>query len=76
MKGILIQLVKMIITFILCNIINASLGNLIDVTTIADLTLQIIISMILLSIVLTFIASLIPSSIAAKKDPVVSLRTE
>ena len=32
--------------------------------------------LVIISILLTFIAGLVPSSIAAKKDPVVALRTE
>jgi putative ABC transport system permease protein len=32
--------------------------------------------LVLISVVLTFIAGLIPSGVAAKKDPVIALRSE
>ena len=57
-------------------IINIILGKLVNITTIASLTVGIIISMIALNVVLTLIASLIPASLAAKKDPVLALRSE
>jgi putative ABC transport system permease protein len=58
-------------------IINAVIRNLASVTTtIAYITPVIGLSMMALAIALPLIASLIPASIAAKKDPVVALRTE
>jgi putative ABC transport system permease protein len=58
-------------------IINAVIRGLASVTTsIAVITPVIGLSMMALAIALPLIASLIPASIAAKKDPVVALRTE
>jgi putative ABC transport system permease protein len=58
-------------------IINVVIRNLANVTsTIAVITPTIGLSMMALAIALPLIASLIPASIAAKKDPVVALRTE
>lgn len=42
----------------------------------ANLDVKAIVGLILLSLVLTLIASIIPSRMAAKKDPVEALRTE
>lgn len=56
-----------IITLILNVLINAILGNLVGVTTIANLTIFTAISLIALSIVLLLIASLIPAKIASKR---------
>ena len=51
-------------------------GNLTKVDNIAKLPLMGGISLIIISVVLTLIAGLIPSRLASKKDPVISLRTE
>jgi len=55
---------------------NLILGLLTDVSNIAILQPAAAIILILISMFLTFMAGLIPSRIAAKKDPVVALRTE
>lgn len=47
-----------------------------NIGNIADLSWISIIALIAISIVLTFISSLMPSRAAAKKDPVIALRTE
>ena len=57
-------------------IINAVLTDLVGVSTIASLSVGIAFGLIALSTVLLLIASLIPASIAAKKEPAVALRTE
>lgn len=57
-------------------VINIILSALVGVSGIASLNAGTVISMIALSIGLNLVASLIPSRIAAKKDPVVALRTE
>ncbi len=57
-------------------IINTIIGNLIGVTSIAALSWSITVAMLALGIGLPLIASLIPASIAAKKDPVICLRSE
>ena len=46
------------------------------VTSIAHLTPLIAVIMVLVSVLLTAISGLIPARSAAKKDPVVALRTE
>ena len=57
-------------------IINIVLGKLVGVTTIASLSFGTAIGMFVLSVGLNLIASLIPANIAAKKDPVIALRSE
>ena len=56
--------------------INIIVGNLTDVKTISILPPVGAIVLIIISIVLTLIAGLIPSRIASKKDPVEALRSE
>ena len=56
--------------------INIIIENLIGVAGFSSLMITHALSLILLSTVLTLLAGLIPSSIAARKDPVVALRTE
>ncbi|XFA99626.1 ATP-binding cassette domain-containing protein [Candidatus Izemoplasma sp. B36] len=56
--------------------VNAILGNLIGVTGFATLGITYTLGLVLLSSVLTLIAGIIPSKIAANKDPVIALRTE
>lgn len=56
--------------------INSIIGNLIAVDNLSSLPLESALGLIFLSSFLTLIAGLIPSNIAAKKDPVEALRTE
>lgn len=56
--------------------INIIINNLIDVPNFSNLMITHAISLIILSTVLTLLAGLIPSGIAARRDPVVALRTE
>ena len=66
-----------IIAVLILNIpVNIIVNNLIDVNNIATLTLANATILIVLSTVLTLISGLIPSGIAARKDPVIALRTE
>ena len=65
------------VTYLLSIPINLILASLIpDVGNLAVLNPFAALILVLISIALTLIAGLIPSSIAAKKDPVVALRTE
>ncbi len=63
-------------TYLVSAIVNAVLYPLIHVPNIAALPASQAIALIVLSIALTSISGLIPASSAAKKDPVVALRTE
>ncbi len=66
-----------IITYIIQVILNAVIHHLYPmITTIASLSPLSAVIIIIVSILLTTIAGLIPSRSAAKKDPVVALRTE
>lgn len=65
------------IAYILTIPINIVITNLVpDIKNLAQLEPLAIFSLITISILLTFVAGLIPSSIAAKKDPVEALRTD
>ena len=68
--------IGVLVTLIVNVIINAVLTDLVGVSTIASLSVGIAFGLIALSTVLLLIASLIPASIAAKKEPAVALRTE
>ena len=74
--GLAAGLVGIAITYLLSLILNLILGALAGVSTIAALPIWQALIMIGVSIVLTLISGLIPASAAAKKDPVVALRTE
>lgn len=74
--GLVSAVIALIVTMGINSIINAVLGMLVKVDTIATLQVSTAIWMILLSVGLNLLASLIPSRLAAKKDPVVALRTE
>ncbi|MBR4999122.1 MAG: FtsX-like permease family protein, partial [Clostridia bacterium] len=69
-------LIALIATLIINGVINIVLGNLVGVTTIAKLSFGTAFGMTALSVGLNLIASLIPANIAAKKDPVLALRSE
>ena len=56
--------------------INSILSNLLDIESFANLPLTYALGLLVLSSVLTLIAGLIPSRMAARKDPVTALRTE
>ena len=56
--------------------INAIVAKMTNVENVAQLPIEVALILIGISIVLTMLAGLIPSRIAAKKDPVESLRSE
>jgi putative ABC transport system permease protein len=58
------------------SLINVVLFKLVQESTIASMTWIIALAMMALAVVLPLIASLIPASLAAKKDPVVALRAD
>lgn len=65
-----------VVTYIISLILNVIVENLTGVTPIASLPIWQAGVMILVSILLTVFSGLIPARSAAKKDPVVALRTE
>ncbi len=70
-------LLGVIITYLLCIPINLILHNLTGLNNLsAILPVQTAVVLIVISMLLTLIAGIIPSRSAAKKDPVVALRTE
>jgi len=70
-------LLGVIITYLLCIPINLILHHLTGLNNLsAILPVQTAIILIVISMLLTLIAGIIPSRSAAKKDPVVALRTE
>lgn len=75
--GLISGLIGVGLTLLLNMPINAILDFLLtDVSIVASLPMGAGVILVLISMVLTFIAGLIPSKMAAKKDPVVALRTE
>ena len=65
-----------LITLLLTIPINLILVSLTGISGLASLPVVGAIGLILISVLLTFIAGLIPARIASKKDPVLALRTE
>ena len=75
-EGLVAGVLGIGITLLLNIPINLIIKNLVDIDGIASLPLYGAIALILISIILTVIAGVVPSRMAAKKDPVESLRTE
>ena len=66
-----------ILITILLNIpINVIIKNITDISNVSNLPITGAIILIIISIILTLIAGLIPSRLASKKDPVEALRVE
>ncbi len=76
MIGTLAGVFGIAMTYLISAIVNTILYPLIHVRNIAALPVPQAIALILLSILLTSVSGLIPARSAAKKDPVVALRTE
>jgi putative ABC transport system permease protein len=74
--GFLAGALGIAVTFLLCIPANAIVERLTGITNAAQLPIIGAVSLVLISMALTFISGLIPARIAAKKDPVVALRTE
>lgn len=75
-EGFVAGALGILITLLLCIPINLVVESLTGVAGIAALPWQGAVILVAISILLTMIAGLIPSRMAAKKDPVVALRTE
>ncbi len=70
-------LLGVLLTYLLCIPINIILNSLTGIENLkAYLPIEIAIALIIISVILTLFSGLIPSRSAAKKDPVVALRTE
>ncbi len=77
MIGFAAGLLGIILAYILCAIANAVLATLLTgIGALASLRITHALLLIGISILLTFIAGLIPASLAAKRDPVKALRNE
>ena len=76
MIGFLSGIIGILLTVILNIPINSLIFKLVGVGNIANLKWSAGLILVAISMGLTFIAGLIPSRIAAKKDPVIALRTE
>ena len=74
--GFVAGVIGIVVTYILQLVLNAIVGFYTGVFTIAALPFWLALVMIGVSIVLTLISGVIPARSAAKKDPVVALRTE
>lgn len=74
--GLLAGVIGVIVTYILSIPINLIIFNLVEIGTLCMLSPWHALIMIVVSFVLTLVAGLVPSSVAAKKDPVEALRTE
>lgn len=77
MIGFTSGLLGVLVTYLLCIPINAIIHQLTGIPNLsAQLPLPAAVILVCISVVLTLISGLIPSGSAAKKDPVVALRTE
>lgn len=74
--GLISATIALLATLGINALINLVLGALVGVSTIASLKISTALCMVALSVGLNLLASLIPARLAAKKDPVVALRTE
>ena len=73
--GVLSGIIGIFITFLVCALINAIIHPF-GIPAVAVLTLPIVGIMIVLSIVLSVLAGLVPSVHASNQDPVIALRSE
>ena len=75
-EGFVSGAMGIIITLILCIPANIIIKNITDISNLAKLPVAGAVILIVISVLLTTIAGLMPASMAAKKDPVIALRTE
>lgn len=74
--GLTAGLIGIAISYLLCIVISLVLESLTGIGGIASLPALTAFIMVCVSVVLTLISGLIPAQSAAKKDPVIALRTE
>jgi putative ABC transport system permease protein len=74
--GFISGFIGIMISYVLCVPITLIIKSLSNINNIADLSIIHSIILIGISIVLSYIAGLVPSKIASKKDPVAALRSE
>ena len=74
--GFVAGMIGIIITLILNVPINIIIKNITDISGMSKLPVSGGVILVVISIILTFIAGLIPARVASKKDPVIALRTE
>ena len=75
-EGFVAGTLGIVVTLLLCIPANALIKHLTDISNVAQLPVAGGVILIIISMFLTFIAGLIPAKLAAKKDPVVALRSE
>lgn len=75
-EGLVSGVLGIVVTLLLCIPINAVISSMFGADNIASLPLEYSLVLIAISVVLTLLAGFIPARMAAKKDPVVALRTE
>ncbi|MDR0978715.1 MAG: ABC transporter permease, partial [Lachnospiraceae bacterium] len=74
--GLVSGLIGIGVTLLLCIPINIIIKALVDVSNIAKLPLTGAVILVVISMLLTMFAGLIPSKMASKRDPVEALRSE
>lgn len=75
-EGFVSGALGIVVTLLLCIPANTLIKHLTDISNVAQLPVAGGVILIIISMFLTFIAGLIPAKFAAKKDPVVALRSE
>lgn len=75
-EGFVSGALGIVVTLLLCIPANALIKHFTDISNVAQLPVAGGVILIIISMFLTFIAGLIPARLAAKKDPVVALRSE
>ena len=75
-EGFISGIIGIIVTLLICIPINIIVENLFGVPNLAKLPIMGAIILVIISVLLTVFAGLVPSRMASKKDPVEALRSE
>jgi len=75
-EGLFAGILGIVVTLLLNIPINLLIDKYTNISGLSKLPLAGAIILVIISVILTFIAGLIPSRMASKKDPVIALRTE